>query len=181
VVKSVKKCNKKYTKWEIMFYLSHVLEKTVMLNLIGVFDCKVDEKGRIMFPSALKKRLQSIISDGFIIKKSLFADCLEVYPMSEWNRLISKIEQKNQFTKKIDVYKRHFMSSHREVNLDGASRFLIPKDLIEQTGLGKDIVLASAVNKIEIWDKTKYEEELSKPIDFESLSDEVMGESPMGN
>lgn len=164
-----------------MFYLSHVFRKTVMQNLVGVFDCKVDEKGRIMFPSALKKRLQSIISEGFIIKKSLFADCLEVFPMSEWNRLIGKIEQRNQFSKKIDIYKRHFMYSHREVNLDGSSRFLIPKDLLEQAGLRKDIVLASAVNKIEIWDKTKYEEELKKPIDFESLSDEVMGDLPMDN
>lgn len=146
-----------------------------MTNLVGVYDCKVDEKGRILFPSVLKKKLQSVIDKGFIIKKSNFEECLEVYPMSEWNRLILKIEQKNQFTKKIDTFKRKFMYSHKEVCLDGSSRFLIPKDLIELIHLGKDIVLASAVNKIEIWDKAKYEEELKKDVDFESLSDEVMG------
>ena len=161
-----------------MIYLYPLLRNFNMTNLVGVYDCKVDDKGRILFPSVLKKKLQSIVDEGFIIKKSSFADCLEIYPMSEWNRLIAKIEQRNQFSKKIDTYKRLFMYSHKEVYLDGSSRFLIPKDLMELLKLGKDIVLASAVNKIEIWDKSKYEEEMNREVDFESLSDDVMGDFP---
>jgi MraZ protein len=146
-----------------------------MTNLVGVYDCKVDEKGRIMFPSALQKKLQPVIKEGFIIKKSRYNDCLEVYPMSEWNKMVNQIEQKNQFNKDVDIFKRLFMHSHREVSLDASGRFLIPKDLIESSALGKDVVLASAVNKIELWDKSKYEEEIKKPIDFESLANQVMG------
>jgi MraZ protein len=146
-----------------------------MTNLVGVYDCKVDEKGRIMFPSALKKKLQPVISEGFIIKKSRYNDCLEVYPMSEWNKMVNQIEQKNQFNKNVDIFKRLFMDSHREVVLDSSGRFLIPKDLIESSELSRDVVLASAVNKIEIWDKNKYQEELKKPIDFEDLANQVMG------
>ena len=38
-----------------------------MTNLIGTYECKADSKGRIMFPSALKKQLQNVIGDGFVV------------------------------------------------------------------------------------------------------------------
>jgi MraZ protein len=53
---------------------------------------------------------------------------------------------------------------------------LIPQNLKDYAGLGKDLVLAAAVNKIEIWDKEKYQKffESYSPDDFSSLAQTVM-------
>jgi MraZ protein len=57
-----------------------------MINLIGSYEVKSDAKGRIMIPADLKKQVQPILNEGFILKRSIFQKCLELYPMSEWNR-----------------------------------------------------------------------------------------------
>ena len=75
-----------------------------MINLIGTYECKSDAKGRIMLPSALKKQLAPVIQDGFVIKRSVFNNCLEMYPMKEWNVMAAQVNQLNRFIKKnIDI------------------------------------------------------------------------------
>jgi len=60
--------------------------------------------------------------------------------------------------------------------LDSAGRLLIPPNLKDHAGLDKDIVLVSAVDKIEIWDKSKYQQffESFSPEAFSSLAKQVM-------
>jgi MraZ protein len=62
------------------------------------------------------------------------------------------------------------------MDLDSAGRLLVPQNLKEHAGLEKDIVLVSAVNKIEIWDKTKYQQffESFSPEAFSNLAYTVM-------
>jgi MraZ protein len=57
-----------------------------MINLIGSYEIKADAKGRIMIPAGLRKQIQPILNEGFILKRSVFQKCLELYPMSEWNK-----------------------------------------------------------------------------------------------
>ena len=71
-----------------------------MVNLIGTYECKADVKGRLMLPSTVKKQLSSILQDGFVLKRSVFQPCLELYPMSEWNAMMSKVNKLNRFIKK---------------------------------------------------------------------------------
>ena len=62
-----------------------------MKHFIGTYECKADIKGRIMLPAPLKKQLSYSIKDGFVIKRAVFNPCLELYPLSEWDKLIEKI------------------------------------------------------------------------------------------
>ena len=78
-----------------------------MIHIIGTYECKADVKGRIMLPTALKKQLQKIINDGFIIKRSVFNQCLEIHPMSEWNLVVSQVNQLNEFIKKNNDFISH--------------------------------------------------------------------------
>lgn len=147
-----------------------------MINLIGVYECKVDAKGRLMFPSALKKQLLAVVNDGFVIKRSVFHKCLELYPMKEWNKEIEGVNKLNRFVKKNNDFIRMFMAGVRVVELDGNGRFLIPKDLLKFGEIEKEIVLASSVNRVEIWNKDKYEAVVQdKSVDFAALAEEVMG------
>ena len=132
-----------------------------------------------MFPSALKKQLKNVMSDGFVIKRSVFNKCLEIHPMSEWNKVVNQVNRLNRFVKKNNDFIRSYMSGLRVVEIDGAGRFLIPKDLYLFADLQKELVLSSSVNMIEIWDKDKYEDSVAKTlVDFGDLAEDVMGNQP---
>ena len=151
-----------------------------MINIIGTYECKADAKGRVMFPSALKKQLQKVLGDSFVIKRSVFNQCLEIYPMQEWNEVVGQVNKLNRFVKKNNDFIRSYMAGLKVVDVDGSGRFLIPKDLLSFAGLQKQIVLSSSVNMIEIWDKDKYESSVAESLkDFGDLAEEVMGNQPL--
>ena len=151
-----------------------------MINVIGTYECKADAKGRVMFPSALKKQLQKVLGDGFVIKRSVFNQCLEIHPMQEWNEVVGQVNKLNRFVKKNNDFIRSYMAGLKVVDVDGSGRFLIPKDLLSFAGLQKQIVLSSSVNRIEIWDKDKYESSVAESLkDFGDLAEEVMGNQPL--
>jgi len=146
-------------------------------NIIGTYECKVDVKGRLMFPAAFKGQLEAVLSKGFVIKRSIFRKCLELYPMEEWDLESKRINSLNRFRKKNVDFIRKFMAGVKTVELDSTGRLLIPKDLITYSNIKKEIVLASVVNKIEIWDKSEYEKAVDyDPDEFADLAEEVMGD-----
>ena len=147
-----------------------------MVNLIGTYECKADAKGRLMLPSPLKKQLNAVLSEGFVLKRAVFQPCLELYPMSEWNILMQKVNKLNRFVKKNNDFIRRFTAGVKIVELDISGRLLIPKDLHSFAGISKEIVLSSAVNIIEIWDKDNYEKAIDDAtVDFAQLAEDVMG------
>tara|TARA_R110002050_G_scaffold216894_6_gene352945 strand:- start:268 stop:738 length:471 start_codon:yes stop_codon:yes gene_type:complete len=146
-------------------------------SFIGTYECKADAKGRLMIPAVLKKQLSSALQDGFVLKRAVFQPCLELYPMSEWNKMMEKINKLNRFKKKNNDFIRRFTAGVKIVEVDSAGRLLIPKDLIGFSGISKQVVLASAVNILEIWDKDKYEQAIDDAAsDFADLAEEVMGQ-----
>lgn len=129
-----------------------------------------------MLPAGLKKELTPVLNDGFVIKKSVFYRCLELYPKAEWDKEMEEINKLNRFVKKNIDFIRKFMAGVKPVVLDSNNRILIPKDLIGFAGITKDIVMTSQINKIEIWDKASYEKVVTdEETDFGSLAEEVMG------
>lgn len=147
-----------------------------MVNLIGTYECKADTKGRLMLPSAIKKQLSSVLQKGFVLKRSVFQPCLELYPLEEWNVMMEKVNKLNRFVKKNNDFIRRFTAGVKIIELDVSGRMLIPKDLHLFAGISKELVLSSSVNIIEIWDKNKYETAIDEAtIDFAELAEEVMG------
>lgn len=148
-----------------------------MLNLIGTYECKADVKGRVMVPTALKKQVAPVSDDGFVIKRAVFQPCLELYPMEEWKLLMEKMGKLNRFSRKNNDFIRRFTAGVKTVEMDAAGRLLIPKDLSLFAGITKDIVISSAINIVEIWDKNKYEHAINEAAsDFADLAEEVMGD-----
>jgi MraZ protein len=129
-----------------------------------------------MFSSAFKKQLSTVLNEGFVLKRGVFQSCLELYPMSEWNLMMEKINKLNRFVKKNNDFIRKFTAGLKIVELDASGRILIPKDLCDFAGIQKQVVLSSAVNIIEIWDKDNYEKAIDDAaLDFADLAEEVMG------
>ncbi len=145
-------------------------------TIVGTYECKVDAKGRVLMPSPLKKQLISSLQEGFVLKRSVFQPCLELYPMQEWDVMMQKINKLNRFVKKNNDFIRRFTAGVKVVEIDALGRLLVPKDLIGFASITKDVVFSSAVTIVEIWDKDLYEKSINgEDVDFADLAEDVMG------
>jgi MraZ protein len=148
-----------------------------VISFIGTYECKADVKGRVMIPVTLKNQMAPVLNKGFVIKRAVFQPCLELYPMEEWNLLMQKMNKKNRFKKKNNDFIRRFSAGVKPVEIDATGRLLIPKNLISIAGIKKEVVLSSAINIIEIWDKDSYERVIEEAAEnFAELAEEVMGD-----
>ena len=153
-----------------------------MEHLIGTYECKVDSKGRVLMPIAFKKQLSKLINEGFVLKRSVFNHCIEMYPVSEWSKLMDKLNGLNRFNKKNNDFIRRFTAGVKSVEMDNSGRFLISKDLIKYASIDKEIVVSSSVNILEIWNKSTYEKVINEAtLNFGVLAEEVMGDKNYGS
>ena len=146
-----------------------------MIGFLGEYEATIDAKGRFLLPAGFKKQLPVDAAAQFVINRG-FETCLTLYPLQTWEPIFSQINQLNDFDPKARAFRRYFLNGATEVETDTAGRLLLPKNLMGHASLEKDIVLVSAVNKIEIWDKIKYSQFLESfsQEDFSMLANEVM-------
>ena len=149
-----------------------------MIGFLGEYEATLDAKGRFLLPAGFKKQLPEEGAKHFIINRG-FEKCLTLYPLQSWEPIFSEISKLNDFDPKVREFRRYFLNGATQLELDSAGRLLVPKNLNEHAGLDKDIVLVSAVNKIEIWDKNKYKQffETFTPQSFSDLANEVMNKT----
>jgi len=144
-------------------------------NLIGEFECKLDDKGRIIFPSALKKQLAPEFQEKFVINRG-FEGCLVIYPMDVWNEISSSVNKLNDFVEENRRFKREFNNGANVLLLDSQSRVVIPKILIPHASIDKEVILFAFGNRIELWDKAAYRKMMSMSSEeYSRLAEKVMG------
>ena len=118
---------------------------------MGTFEHGLDAKGRVIIPAKLRDNL----GDSFVVTKGLDG-CLFTYPLDEWGKLAEQLKELpgNAQGRKLQ---RHFLANAAVCESDKQGRVLIPSVLREYAGLSKDVIFTGLMNKIEIWDKEKYE------------------------
>ena len=148
-----------------------------MAKFIGSYKAKVDDKGRLIFPAAFKSSMGEGANLRFVVKKSLFAECLEMYAYDEWEKDSEAVRSRlNFFNPEHAAFWREYMRGTADVEPDGKlGRMTIPKALLEKAGIGKDVVFAGNNHLIEIWDKEKYEAREMKSEDFVALAEKILG------
>ena len=146
-----------------------------MIGFLGEYEATLDAKGRFLLPVGFKKQLSDESGNQFVISRG-FEKCLTLYPIKNWEPIFSELSKLNDFDPKVREFRRYFLNGAVTVELDTASRLLVPPNLKEHAGLEKDIVLVAAMNKIEIWDKNKYQQffESFSPESFSQLAQQVM-------
>ena len=150
-----------------------------MINFLGNYEATLDAKFRFLLPAGIRKQLPEEHGSHFIINRGT-EGCLTLYTKEVWDPIFQRFSKLSEFDLKAKAFKWIFISGATPVDLDGAGRLLIPKQLVEYAGLGKDIILASDYDKIEIWDATRYKQlytDISSE-DFSRMAEEVMGKLP---
>ena len=147
-----------------------------MTGFIGEYESTIDAKGRFLLPTGFRKQLPEQEKLSFVINRG-FEKCLTLYPNEVWQPIFTRISQLNVFNPHVREFRRYFLIGATAVDLDTAGRLLLPKNLMEHAGLEKDIVLVSAINKLEIWDKIRYQEYINNytAAGFSDLANQVMG------
>lgn len=131
-----------------------------MNTFIGEYTVKIDDKGRMVFPSAFKSLMSADGDMRFVIKKDIFEDCLEMYTFEEWERQSSEVKSRlNFFNRDHAMFWREYMRDRAIVEPDGkVGRISVPKKLLGAIGVNKEVVFSGNDYKIEIWAREKFEE-----------------------
>ena len=131
---------------------------------VGHFNCKLDAKGRLMLPAEFKEQMGEQAEEGFVLRPSLFesSQCLDLFTRKDWD------EQQEKLRAKFNIYNEEGIKALRFLNegvrfakLDASGRLQIPKDLMERGGLTKEVVVEALANKMEIWDKDRYDQSVA--------------------
>jgi MraZ protein len=152
-----------------------------MSSLIGEYNCKLDDKGRVKIPADLKRKLIKFSAEGqdqFVVKRG-FEGCLELFPMSKWEVLRARVEKRmNPFDPKHRKFLRNFLNGVKEVMLDSADRLLIPGNLLSDAGITTELVIVAQFDRMELWqaDSLRKAKEDEGDTSFSDLAAEVMGD-----
>lgn len=120
---------------------------------MGEYTHNIDAKGRAIVPSKFREEL----GEKFIITKEI-DNCLSLYTQEEWDLLVDKLNKLPTTNRKAVAFKRFKLASAFYCEPDNNGRIMIPQNLREYAGITKEIVSAGNGNKVEIWDKSKWEE-----------------------
>lgn len=146
-----------------------------MTGLIGEYECKMDVKGRFMFPSALRKSLGEAFDKGFVVNRNLHHKSLVVYTIDEWTKLNKKLSKLNRLIKDNDVFVRKVTGGATPAEADSVGRVLLSKPLTDYAEIKGDMKVIGSNNVIEIWSKKAYEDFMNQDINLEMLAEKVMG------
>lgn len=133
----------------------------------GRFDHAIDEKGRVSIPVRFREQLQREGLDRLYITNALRenARCLELYPPTEWSRLIDKVRQKASFDPKVQMFELFYIGGAHEVQVDRQGRILVPPKLREFANLGREVTFSARSDHFELWDKQEIERVLKAAED----------------
>jgi len=147
-----------------------------MIGFLGEYEATLDVKGRFLLPAGIKKQLPEDAGDQFVIARG-FEKCLTLYPKKNWDPILAELSKISEYKAENREFLRFFTMGATLSEMDSAGRMLVPPNLKAHAGLDKDIVLVSVINKIEIWDKVKYQQffESFTPEKYSDLAEKVMG------
>ena len=120
--------------------------------LTGEFNHSIDSKGRLIIPSKLRDSL----GEHFVITKGMDG-CLFLYPENEWEAFEKKLRTLPLTNKKARDFKRFFLGSAVDGEIDKQGRVLLSSSLRTYAGLEKEVVLAGVLDKVEIWSKEAWD------------------------
>ncbi|MFM7310751.1 MAG: division/cell wall cluster transcriptional repressor MraZ [Flavobacteriales bacterium] len=152
-----------------------------MLSLLGEYPCKLDNKGRFLFPARLRKSLEDVLHQGLVVNRDIYTKCLVFYPQPTWNKISADLEKLNPHNRKHAEFIRFFLNGATEIELDGVGRINLPSHLLEYAEVdlkqSNELVLCGLGQKMELWNKDTRDKKFNAPdFDFAALAEEVQND-----
>jgi MraZ protein len=123
---------------------------------LGTYQYSIDGKGRLFFPAKLRDD-EDEKSQVYVLTRGL-EECLYLFRAVDFQNIVmgrlTNISVQNQ--QKARAFKRMLLAGAQEVVLDDMGRLLIPKSLMEFSGLEKDVSILGVGERVELWDSKKW-------------------------
>lgn len=148
-----------------------------MTGFFGKHTAKIDDKGRIVIPSAIKAVVPADQMQ-FVIRKDMYSNCLEMYTWQEWANMSQSVRSKLDLAFDEDHmrYWRTYMSDTVTVVPDAKlGRITIPREILDKAGIGKEVVFLGVDYKVEIWAKEEIEGGRLSADEFRKLGRKISG------
>ncbi len=146
-----------------------------MALILGKEYCKVDSNGRFKFPIALKRQLET--EDGrFVIRQSIYAECLELWTYASFREEVEKLQEKLNPYRREDRDLLRKLTEGNIIELDSNDRLLVPAEQKALVASAKEVVLQSTGKFIELWDRKTYDKMNNSGSDFAQRAEELLGQ-----
>lgn len=148
-----------------------------MAGFFGKYNAKIDDKGRVVIPAAVKNAVPEDRKE-FVIRKDMYSDCLEMYTRQEWEKMSQAVRSKLDLAFDEDHirYWRTYMSGTVSVVPDAKlGRITIPEDILSSAGITKEVVFLGVDYKVEIWAGEAIANSMLTTEEFRRLGKEISG------
>jgi MraZ protein len=119
--------------------------------LLGEHEHALDDKNRLTLPARLRMEL----GDRVVVTRGLDG-CLYVYAAPEWEKLAERVGRLDPLSREARTMQRHFFASGMDAELDKQGRIVIPANLLESAGIGREVTVAGIYDHLEIWDRAAW-------------------------
>jgi MraZ protein len=124
-----------------------------VLPFLGTYPCRLDEKGRLTLPQAIRDQLGG--SD--IVLLSPGPDkCLWLTNQPHLECLSERLDQSQANEADVRVFKRLYFAQTEKRTIDSDGRVAIPERLGQFAGLHQDVVLVGIDDHFEVWDTARW-------------------------
>ncbi|QIQ20963.1 division/cell wall cluster transcriptional repressor MraZ [Zophobihabitans entericus] len=140
----------------------------------GATAANLDNKGRLAIPT----RYREALTNGLVCTVDLYQPCLLLYPLAEWEVIEQKLATLSSMNPVERRIQRLLLGHATECQMDNAGRILIAGTLRQHANLDKSIMLVGQLNKFELWDETRWQQQIAQdialaPEDLHQLSDKL--------
>ena len=128
-----------------------------MTEFTGTYQATIDDKGRIVLPSAFKKEMGEMSLEPLIIERNLFKDCLDIHPERFWKDRVEAFKSTlDPFDEEDDAFLQFFYENFVKVGMAANGRINIPAEYLGYGKLTKTVKMIGMGRAIRIWDISEY-------------------------
>ena len=137
---------------------------------LGTYEPRLDDKGRLILPAKYRDQLQG----GLVMTRGQ-EHCLYIFPMSEFENMLERLNQAPMTSKEARTYKRVFLSGANDQVPDKQGRITIPVALREYASLEREVAVIGSGAHVEVWDLDEWNSFLdTNESEFADREDELI-------
>lgn len=143
----------------------------IPFDLVGNFQCRLDDKGRLKLPSEVLDQLGAGHSETFVLNRG-FEPCLILYPKVVWERFTEQLRAIPDFSSTARAFRREFYRDSYRLLKDNSNRVTLSKGLLDYAGIDRDVILECQGEKIEIWRTDSFENTRMETESYAALAEQ---------
>jgi mraZ protein len=144
--------------------------------LTGNYERTLDEKLRFALPKPLREPLTAA---GRLVLTPSTDSSLAIFPQEAFATLAEKLAARSPTGQDVRAFSRLLYAQSYSVEVDSQGRIRLPAELARLAGLDGDIMLLGVGDRIELWNKSRWEAYLADLAPrYDQLAEAALSDRP---